>query len=120
MPMRGRSRLVTTAIRRLCTGPLRMTPGARLQAVIEILVALAARPEGLPAETVINDYLRQRRYIGSKDRRPVTPMNLDLLRPHPPIACWLAWDWKTVAYEKSVSVRGPPAGLRHNNKKKKQ
>lgn len=67
-----------------------MTPAARLQAVIEILAALAARPEGLPAEPVINDYLRQRRYIGSKDRRAVTAMIFDLLRHHARIAWGLA------------------------------
>src|SRR3546814_1713040 len=67
-----------------------MTPGARLQAVIDILPALARRPEGLPAEPVINDYLRQRRYIGSKDRRAVTAMTFGLLRHHARIAWWLA------------------------------
>ena len=38
-------------------------PAARLQAVIEILDGLDQQP----AEQVVNDYLRQRRYIGSKE-----------------------------------------------------
>ena len=45
-----------------------MTPGARVQAVIEILGDFDARP----AEQVVSDYLRQRRYIGSKDRRAMS------------------------------------------------
>ncbi|MGF1629497.1 MAG: RsmB/NOP family class I SAM-dependent RNA methyltransferase [Kiloniellaceae bacterium] len=66
-----------------------MMPAARLQAVIEILDALAARPEGVPAEPVVNDYLRQRRYIGSKDRKAITAMTFDLLRHHARLAWWL-------------------------------
>jgi len=66
-----------------------MTPAARLQAVIEILGGLDARSDGGPAEQVVNDYLRQRRYIGSKDRRAVTAMTYDLLRHRARIAWWL-------------------------------
>ena len=66
-----------------------MMPAARLQAVIEILDDLAARPDGGPAEPVVNDYLRQRRYIGSKDRKAVTAMTFDLLRHRARIAWWL-------------------------------
>jgi len=69
-----------------------MTPAARVQAVIEILDGLAAQPAGrmAPAEQVVNDYLRQRRYIGSKDRRAVTAMAYDVLRHRARIAWWLA------------------------------
>ena len=71
-----------------------MTPAARLQAVIEILDAVAARQtqDGAaehPAELAVNDYLRQRRYIGSKDRRAVTAMTYDLLRHRARLAWWL-------------------------------
>ncbi|MFV0645401.1 MAG: RsmB/NOP family class I SAM-dependent RNA methyltransferase [Sphingomonadaceae bacterium] len=50
-----------------------MTPSARIQAAIEILdqVIAAAIVEGAPADRIISDYFRQRRYAGSKDRRAV-------------------------------------------------
>jgi len=66
-----------------------MTPAARLQAAIEILDGIAAAPPRAPAEQVVNDYLRQRRYIGSKDRRALTAMTFDLLRHRARIDWWL-------------------------------
>ena len=71
-----------------------MMPAARLQAAIEILDDIAAQssgkgPGGGPAEQVVNDYLRQRRYIGSKDRKAVTAMTYDVLRHRARLAWWL-------------------------------
>jgi 16S rRNA (cytosine967-C5)-methyltransferase len=66
-----------------------MIPAARLQAVIEILEGLGDKPAEQPAEQVVNDYLRQRRYIGSKDRRAVTAMTYDVLRHRARIGWWL-------------------------------
>lgn len=50
-----------------------MTPAARVQAAIELLDAIipAARGKGAPADRIIADYFRSRRYAGSKDRRAV-------------------------------------------------
>lgn len=50
-----------------------MTPAARVQAAIEVLdlVIAAARSKGAPADRIIADYFRARRYAGSKDRRAV-------------------------------------------------
>lgn len=50
-----------------------MTPSARVQAAIELLDAViaAARGKGAPADRIIADYFRARRYAGSKDRRAV-------------------------------------------------
>ncbi|MGB3710620.1 MAG: RsmB/NOP family class I SAM-dependent RNA methyltransferase [Erythrobacter sp.] len=50
-----------------------MTPPARTQAAIELLDAIidAARAKGAPADRLIADYFRTRRYAGSKDRRAV-------------------------------------------------
>ena len=50
-----------------------MTPGARLQAAIELLdrIVAAARDQGAAADTVIARYFAERRYAGSKDRRAV-------------------------------------------------
>ncbi len=43
-----------------------MTPGARVQAAIEILDAIAL--QRAPADQVASGYFRQRRFIGSGDR----------------------------------------------------
>lgn len=50
-----------------------MTPAARVQAAIELLdqIIVAARSKGAPADRLIADYFRARRYAGSKDRRAV-------------------------------------------------
>ena len=50
-----------------------MTPAARVQAAIELLDAIidAARNKGAPADRLISDYFKARRYAGSKDRRAV-------------------------------------------------
>ncbi|MEO5494911.1 MAG: RsmB/NOP family class I SAM-dependent RNA methyltransferase [Sphingomonas sp.] len=50
-----------------------MTPGARLQAAIELLdqIIVAARESGAAADTLIARYFSTRRYAGSKDRRAV-------------------------------------------------
>jgi len=66
-----------------------MIPAARLQAVIEILEGLDDKPAEQPAEQVVNDYLRQRRYIGSKDRRGFTAITYDVLRHRARIGGWM-------------------------------
>lgn len=50
-----------------------MTPAARVQAAIELLdtIIASARSKGAPADRIIADYFRARRYAGSKDRRAV-------------------------------------------------
>ncbi|QDZ07562.1 RsmB/NOP family class I SAM-dependent RNA methyltransferase [Sphingomonas panacisoli] len=50
-----------------------MTPGARVQAAIELLdrIIAAARESGAAADTLIARYFAERRYAGSKDRRAV-------------------------------------------------
>ena len=50
-----------------------MTPAARVQAGIEILdlVIAAARDDGPPADVIVGNYFKTRRYAGSKDRRAV-------------------------------------------------
>jgi 16S rRNA (cytosine967-C5)-methyltransferase len=50
-----------------------MTPAARVQAAIEILdlVIAAARANGAPADRIVSDWFRPRRFAGSGDRRAV-------------------------------------------------
>ena len=50
-----------------------MTPSARVQAAIELLDQIidGARSKGAPADRLISEYFKARRYAGSKDRRAV-------------------------------------------------
>jgi 16S rRNA (cytosine967-C5)-methyltransferase len=50
-----------------------MTPSARVQAAIDILdlVIAAARGNGPPADRIVADWFKTRRFAGSKDRRAV-------------------------------------------------
>ena len=50
-----------------------MTPAAQIQAAIEILdsVIAAARDDGPPADVIVGNYFKTRRYAGSSDRRAV-------------------------------------------------
>ncbi|HTP83597.1 MAG TPA: rRNA cytosine-C5-methylase, partial [Alphaproteobacteria bacterium] len=70
-----------------------MTPGARVQAAIEILDAVAAGGAGrgsTPADAVVNLYIRARRYIGSKDRVAIAGLVYTVLRHRAQLDWWLA------------------------------
>ncbi len=64
-----------------------MTPGARVQAAIEILdlVIDAARGNGAPADRIIADWFRTRRFAGSKDRRAVRELVYAAIRACGPV-----------------------------------
>lgn len=64
-----------------------MTPSARVQAGIELLDAIidAAASQGAPADRLIAEYFRQRRYAGSKDRRAVRELVYSAVRACGPI-----------------------------------
>ena len=55
-----------------------MTPGARIQAVIELLDQIA--DSTTPADRLVGNYFRVRRYAGSKDRRTISDMVYEILR----------------------------------------
>ncbi len=57
-----------------------MKPASRIQTTIEILEILEKKP--LPMDLIIGDYMRNRRYIGSKDRREVAERLYDIARHH--------------------------------------
>ena len=59
-----------------------MTPSARIQAAIEILdlVIAAARSGGAPADRVVTDWFRARRFAGSGDRRAVRELVYGAIR----------------------------------------
>ena len=64
-----------------------MTPQARVQAAIEVLDAViaAARTGGAPAERVVGEWFRSRRFAGSKDRRAVRGLTYDAIRACGPV-----------------------------------
>src|SRR4051812_28042690 len=71
-----------------------MTPGARVQAAIEILDAIALSGKGrggAPADAVFNAYARSRRYIGSKDRAFIGDLVYSVLRHRAQLDWWLAY-----------------------------
>ena len=64
-----------------------MTPSARTQAAIEILDSLEATRA--PADRIVQDYFRQRRFIGSKDRRAISEMIFGVMRARARLDWWL-------------------------------
>ncbi len=66
-----------------------MTPSARLLATIELLEDIGSA-ETSPADAVANRFFRDRRFIGSGDRRAVSDRVWAVLRAHRRLAWWLA------------------------------
>ena len=64
-----------------------MTPAARVQAAIELLdlIIAAARDNGPPADRIIAEGFRQRRYAGSKDRRAIRDLAYAAIRACGPL-----------------------------------
>lgn len=64
-----------------------MIPAARVQAAIELLDAIiaAARDNGPPADRLIAEGFRQRRYAGSKDRRAIRDLVYAAIRACGPV-----------------------------------
>jgi len=65
-----------------------MTPAARIAAVIELLGQVEALQQ--PADEVVQAYTRQRRYMGSKDRRAVADRLFAVLRARARLDWWVA------------------------------
>jgi len=55
-----------------------MRPAARVQAAIEMIASVLARRQ--PADRLSDEYLRARRYVGSKDRRAIADLVYRVLR----------------------------------------
>ncbi|MSP51933.1 MAG: RsmB/NOP family class I SAM-dependent RNA methyltransferase [Alphaproteobacteria bacterium] len=74
-----------------------MTPGARVQAAIDLLEAMSAAGHGpgasarraVPADQVANRYFRDRRYIGSKDRVAISRLVYGIIRRRAQIDDWI-------------------------------
>jgi 16S rRNA (cytosine967-C5)-methyltransferase len=65
-----------------------MTPAARLQAAIDLLEDIEAAGSR-PADAVANNFFRERRYIGSGDRRAVADRAWAVLRARRRLGWWL-------------------------------
>lgn len=64
-----------------------MKPQARIQATIDILDQ--RHTSRVPMDTVVGDYMRRRRYIGSKDRSDIAERVYGILRHHARLNWWL-------------------------------
>ncbi|MDA0997262.1 MAG: RsmB/NOP family class I SAM-dependent RNA methyltransferase, partial [Proteobacteria bacterium] len=64
-----------------------MTPGARALAAIELLDSMAGG--GTPADQIIDDYFRARRYAGSGDRRDIIERVYGVTRRRAKIDWWI-------------------------------
>jgi len=65
-----------------------MTPAARLQAAVELLTAVGETAR--PADRVIADWFKPRRFVGAKDRRAITLTVYAVLRAQARLGWWLA------------------------------
>ena len=65
-----------------------MTPAARLSAAIELISAIDGASKR-PADAVANDYFRDRRFIGSGDRRAVSERVWTIMRSRRRLIWWL-------------------------------
>lgn len=65
-----------------------MKPASRIQATIEILERDA--DIRVPLDSCVGDYMRNRRYIGSKDRRDVAERVYKIARHHARISWWMS------------------------------
>lgn len=65
-----------------------MKPASRIQATIEILEKLES--SRVPLDALVGDYMRARRYIGSKDRAEVAERIYSIMRAHARLGWWIA------------------------------
>ena len=64
-----------------------MTPGARIQAVIELLDEIWSTE--VPSDTIVSAYFRKRRYAGSSDRRAISERLYGILRARGRLDWWI-------------------------------
>jgi len=71
-----------------------MTPGARVQAAIELLGTIWAGRE--PPDRIADEYFRKRRYAGSGDRRAINDMIYRVMRHRARLDWWIARTGATI------------------------
>jgi 16S rRNA (cytosine967-C5)-methyltransferase len=77
-----------------------MTPGARVQAAIELVATIAESRS--PADRMVQAYTRERRYIGAKDRAAILRLTYGVLRHRAQLGWWIA----RVTPDLAVTPRG--------------
>ena len=65
-----------------------MKPASRIKATIDILES--SHRARVPLDKCVGDYMRVRRYIGSKDRSNIAERIYDMTRAHARLGWWLA------------------------------
>ncbi|MGH1399485.1 MAG: RsmB/NOP family class I SAM-dependent RNA methyltransferase, partial [Alphaproteobacteria bacterium] len=65
-----------------------MKPAARIQATIDVLTRIEENTR-VPMDSAIGDYMRQRRYIGSKDRANIAERCYHMARAYARLGWWL-------------------------------
>lgn len=65
-----------------------MKPQARIQATIDVLEKNIENTR-IPLDGVVGDYMRHRRYIGSKDRANIAERTYEIARTHARLGWWL-------------------------------
>lgn len=65
-----------------------MKPSSRIKATVEILEKIYSNTR-IPMDSVVGDYMRQRRYIGSKDRNEIAERVYNMTRAHARLGWWL-------------------------------
>lgn len=80
-----------------------MTPEGRLQAVLDLLEEIAQSPR--PADGTASDFFRDRRFIGSKDRRDIADRVWGVLRR------WMRLAWHVRAVMADIPGIGKPPRL---------
>jgi 16S rRNA (cytosine967-C5)-methyltransferase len=68
-----------------------MTPGARLQAAIELLASIHTGTA--PADRAAHEFFRARRYIGGGDRREILALTYAVLRARARLDWWIDRAW---------------------------
>lgn len=87
-----------------------MQPNAKIQSIIELLELVyrgnAPGSPATPADVILNNYLRLRRYIGSSDRREITESYYQILKSY-----WQLQGYLTAAgYSTNTDTAKPTSG----------
>ncbi len=65
-----------------------MKPASRIEATIDVLTRIKEHTR-IPMDSVIGDYMRQRRYIGAKDRKEIAERVYEMTRAHARLGWWV-------------------------------
>jgi 16S rRNA (cytosine967-C5)-methyltransferase len=76
-----------------------MKTEARIQSTIELIDIILSTPS-VPADSIVNTYFRERRFIGSGDRRFVSEFTYQILRQFPK----LQWFWPDINARKAALI----------------